>query len=559
MYTTAQKKQDDLEVLEEQTSQLYASVNKAIIATIINSIILVIVLWSAVEHDLLLGWLFSIILVSMLRGFSAFRYKTSSIDLNEVRVWHQRFLFGSVLASILWGASSFWIFPAEDLTRQVFLAFVIGGMAAAAITTLSYVKFAINVFLAFSLIPLMIQFFSGDTNLSLAMGAMIALYFIMMLQSAKMTHDKYIESIRTRIENLQQLRSLNETEARYKTLLDSATDAFFLHNLNGRILDVNKQACRSLGYSRDELLKLSVANIDVDSSKPEIAWSKLKEGETIRLDSIHQRKDGSSFPVEVSLGYVYMDDEPLVSVLARDITERKRVEKMKNEFVSTVSHELRTPLTSIRGGLGLLKGGAVGEIPQQAREILSIASDNAESLLLLVNDILDMQKIETGELEMEFEKMEVLPFLKQSIEDNKAYAELYKVNVVLESCDKQLFLNASKDRLKQVMANLLSNAAKFSHENGTIHVAVSQPARNIVRISVADHGYGISEEFFPTIFHKFTQQDSSDTRQKGGTGLGLSISKAIIERHGGEIAFKSQEGEGTTFYFDLPEYIEDSA
>jgi len=555
MYTTVNKKQDDLEVIEEQTSQLYASVNKAIVATIINSIILVSVLWQVVDHKLLLGWFFSLALVSVLRSYVSYRYKTSSIALREVYFWRKRFITGSVFASVLWGASAFWIFPTEDLARQVFLAFVIGGMVAAAITTLSYNKITIYIFLSFSLIPLIIRFFMGESDLSLVMGAMIALYYVMMLQSAKLTHSKYIESIQARIENLQQLRSLNETEARYKTLLDSATDAFFLHDLNGRILDVNKQACRSLGYSKDELLKLTVSDIDVDRGKNNVIWDELKKDENVRLDSTHQRKDGTTFPVEVSLGYVCMDDEPLLSVLARDITERKRVEKMKNEFVSTVSHELRTPLTSIKGGLGLLTGGALGEIPQQANEILNIASHNTDSLLLLVNDILDMQKIESGELEMEFEKMAVLPFLKQSLQDNKAYAEQYKVVVTLESYDKELFVNANKDRLKQVMANLLSNAAKFSHENGSIEVVVSQPVNNIVRVSVTDHGFGIAKEFYPTIFDKFTQQDSSDTRQKGGTGLGLSISKAIIEKHGGEITFTSKEGEGTTFYFDLPEFV----
>lgn len=555
MYKSVNKKHDDLELLEEQTSQLYASVNKAVIATVINSIILVMVLWNAVEPEFLLSWLFAIICISLFRAISAYRYKISSVVLHDVYSWYRHFLVGSVLASILWGAASFWIFPADDLARQVFLAFVIGGMAAAAITTLSYVKLTINAFLAFSLIPLMIRFFSGDTNLSLAMGAMIALYYIMMYQSAKLTHSKYIESIRTRIENLQQLRALNESEARYKTLLDSATDAFFLHDLTGKILDVNKQACRSLGYSRDELLKLTVADVDAEVSNPKVIWDKLKEGENVRFDSTHQRKDGSTFPVEVSLGNVSVDDEPLVSVLARDITERKRVEKMKNEFVATVSHELRTPLTSIRGGLGLLKGGALGEIPQEANEILNIASHNADSLLLLVNDLLDVQKIESGEFDIEFEKMAVMPFLKQAIEDNKAYAGQFNVNLNLEPFQNDIYLNANKNRLKQVMANLLSNAAKFSHKNETVEVVVSQPEKNIVRISVSDHGCGINRGFYPVIFDKFTQQDSSDTREKGGTGLGLSIAKAIIEKHGGEIAFTSKEGEGSTFYFDLPQFI----
>ncbi|MDH5600225.1 MAG: ATP-binding protein [Gammaproteobacteria bacterium] len=557
MFTSANT-QNDLEVLNVQVSQLYEPMGKALFVTVLNSSILVIVLWPAVERNFLLSWLFSIVFVSVLRGVSAYQYKASSIPISDVHIWHQRFLMGSIAASFLWGASSFWVFPAGDLARQVFHAFVIGGMAASAVATLSYNRLAINTFLTLSLVPLMIQFFANDANLSHSMGAMLALYYVMMLQSAKLTHNKYIENIQTRIENLNQLNSLNESDQRYKILLDSATDAFFLHDLKGKLLDVNRQACHSLGYSKDELLKLKVADIDVESTKPKINWNKLKEGENIRFDSVHQRKDGSTFPVEVSLGYITMDDKPLVSVLARDITERKRVEKMKNEFISTVSHELRTPLTSIKGGLGLLKGGAVGDIPEQAQEILSIACHNTEALMLLVNDILDMQKVESPDMEIEFEEIAVIPFLQQVIDDNKAYAEQYKVKIILKAGDNELYLNANKARLKQVMANLISNAAKFSHENGTVEIVVSRPDDKLIRIAVNDHGIGIAEEFYPAIFDKFTQQDSSDTRQKGGTGLGLSITKAIIEKHGGEIAFVSKQGEGTTFYFDLPEFVNDS-
>lgn len=544
-------------VLAEQTVQIYTAFKNAIIATVINSLILVVVLWQVVEHKLLITWLVSILFVSLLRILNTYLYQKKSPSPNEAHVWARRFLIGSIASSVIWGASSIWIFPANEIAHQAFLAFVIGGMAAAAITSLSYLKLAIYIYLTFSLIPLMIRFFYGGTDLSLAMGSMIALFYIVLMSSAKQTHIKSNQNISMRIDNIETQRSLNESEHRYKTLLDTATDAFFLHDLNGKIIDVNKQACRILGYTEKELLKLSVFDIDVETGKPDITWSKLKEGENISIESIHRRKDGATFPVEVGVGYIHIDNKPYVSVLVRDITERKRIEKMKNEFVSTVSHELRTPLTSIRGSLGLMAGGAVGELPSQAKEILNIANNNTERLLLLINDILDMQKIETDELEMEFEIIELFPFLCQAIESNNAYADQFNVAIVLEPYDEEGLVTANKDRLMQVMANLISNAAKFSHENGVIEVSVSKPEDNIVRVSVTDHGLGIAKEFYPTIFDKFTQQDSSDTRQKGGTGLGLSISKAIIEKHGGEIAFTSIVGEGSTFYFDLPEFIVD--
>ena len=543
-------------VLAEKTSQIYDASNKAIIASVINSIILVIVFWPVVQHFLLLSWFTALVSVSVLRRVLSYRYINSSNRTKDASVWAHRFLIGSVAASLLWGATTVWIFPVQDLARQVFLAFVIGGMAAAAITTLSYLKLAIYAFLLLSLLPLMIRFFISGTELSLAMASMIALYLVVLLQSAKQTYIKNHESICMRIENQQQQKSLSESENRYETLLNTATDAFFLHDLKGKILDVNKQACLSLGYTKDELLTMSVSDIDVETGKPDIKWEKLKEGENISVESMHRCKDGSTFPVEVGIGYIHMGDEALVSVLARDITERKRIEKMKNEFVSTVSHELRTPLTSIRGSLGLIAGGAVGVLPPKAKEILNIASNNTERLLLLINDILDMQKIETGELEMEFEKLDVISFLEKAIKDNLAYVEQFKVSILFEPTVKNVFVKANNDRLMQVMANLLSNAAKFSHKNGTIEVSAVKQKDSLVCVSVTDYGQGIAKEFYPTIFDKFTQQDSSDTRQKGGTGLGLNITRAIIEKHGGKIGFTSDENVRTTFYFELPEYID---
>lgn len=546
-----------LAIIAEQTSQIYAAVNNAIIATIINSIILIVVLWPVIQHEILLLWLISILLVSFARGILAYRFKTATPSPDNMHLWTQRFLLGSIIASIIWGASSIWLFPSDDLARQVFLAFVVGGMAAGAITSLSYIKFAIYSYLGLTLIPLLIRFFYSETELSVAMGSMLILYYVALLQSAKQSYFKSKENILMRTNNLEHQRSLNQSEHRYETLIETASDAFFLHDFDGNILDVNNLACRSLGYTREELLSMSVFDVVVGSSleKSNVLWGKLNEGENIFVEDIHRRKDGTSFPVEAGIGFVRMGYDSLISVMARDVTERKRIEKMKNEFISTVSHELRTPLTSIKGSLGLMCGGAVGELTEEAQKMLAVASNNAERLLFLINDILDIQKIESGELEMEFEKMDIVPFLKQAVNENLAYAEQYEVSYILEPMKEPLLVYANKDRLMQVMANLLSNAAKFSHKNGSIEISAAPHDIDTIRISVVDHGQGIPEEFYSKIFDKFTQLDSSDSRNKGGTGLGLNISKAIIEKHGGEIGFVSKLDVETTFYFDLPMFV----
>lgn len=239
----------------------------------------------------------------------------------------------------------------------------------------------------------------------------------------------------------------------------------------------------------------------------------------------------------------------------QDITERKKVERMKDEFISTVSHELRTPLTSIRGSLGLLIGGAVGEFSSQATSLLTIANKNTERLLLLINDILDISKIESGTVRLHLRPVAVTPFLEQVIAANETYAAEYGIAFENKSQLNDAWVLGDANRLTQVMNNLMSNAAKFSPAGSQVHI---NAARNgyFIRISVTDHGPGIPQEFRPHLFDKFTQSDSSDTRQVGGTGLGMSIAKALVERHGGSIGFVTDNNVGTTFYFDLPAWYE---
>jgi len=220
-----------------------------------------------------------------------------------------------------------------------------------------------------------------------------------------------------------------------------------------------------------------------------------------------------------------------------------------------VSHELRTPLTSILGSLALLSGGVAGELPAAVAPLIDVAHRNSQRLILLVNDILDMEKVESGKMTFDLQPVELIALLKQSLETNRDYAQTYKVSFALVSELPEARIMADANRLLQVFANLLSNAAKFSPPGETITASVERIGEQI-RTSVTDHGSGIPEQFKQKIFQKFAQADASDTRSKGGTGLGLSISKAIVEKMGGSIGFNSQPNVGTTFYVDFPEWIE---
>jgi len=239
--------------------------------------------------------------------------------------------------------------------------------------------------------------------------------------------------------------------------------------------------------------------------------------------------------------------------LGTDVTELKRIDRMKSEFVSTVSHELRTPLTSIRGSLGLIAGGVAGELPPMAKNLVGIATSNCERLIRLINDILDSEKIESGKMRFEMQQVELQTLLAQALSANEGFAGQHNVKLALEAPADVVRVHVDSDRLTQVVTNLLSNAVKFSPPQSCVRVRVLGGGTGRIRVEVADSGPGIPEEFRKRIFQKFSQADTSDTRQKGGTGLGLNISRAIVERMGGNMGFTTQTDVGTVFFFDLPE------
>ncbi len=357
-------------------------------------------------------------------------------------------------------------------------------------------------------------------------------------------------------------RALRLSETRLRGLFELSPVGIALNDYaTGAFVDLNQALLHPTGYTREEFIALSYWDVTPREYEPMERQQLERMEATGRYGPFEKeyiRKDGSRYPVVLN-GMVVHDNtgRKLIWSIIEDISERKRIERMKNEFISTVSHELRTPLTSISGSLGLVTGGAAGALPERMQAMLEIAHKNSKRLELLINDLLDMEKLVAGKMRFERREQPLFPLLEQGVRDNQGYAERYQVRLVLDAEDDGARVVVDADRLQQVLANLLSNAAKFSPEGSEVRLAVDRDGER-VRVSVSDHGPGIPEAFRERIFQKFSQADSSDSRQKGGSGLGLAITRELVERMDGEVGFDSVPDEGATFWFELGCHLDEA-
>lgn len=318
---------------------------------------------------------------------------------------------------------------------------------------------------------------------------------------------------------------------------------------------LNKKVLKDTGYEFNELVGRPISEttpFSYETARKTVNPLFTGEAKTLTYETTRIRKNGTSYPIQVNLQLMEMFDKKVLVAICENISERKEEERIKNEFISMVSHELRTPLTSIMGVLGLLLNTNFCEDITKTKGLLNIAHSNSTRLLNLVNDILDMQKIEAGKVEFNIEKLNLNKVVKKLIELNTSYADKYHVSLTFSSeLGENIFINADNDRLSQSITNLLSNAIKFSPVNETVNITLKK-INGFARISIEDKGKGISEEARKKIYKKFSQVDSSSTRSKDGTGLGLYITKHLIEKMNGKIDFESEVGKGTSFYIDFP-------
>jgi PAS domain S-box-containing protein len=360
-----------------------------------------------------------------------------------------------------------------------------------------------------------------------------------------------VEDSKHKLENTVQALQASQTYS--QSIISNMLVGLIITDELGVIESVNPAVEKIFGYSHEELigqhLKLLMPQPGTKKDREQF----LKHAYLRSIGRITEwegrRKSGEIFPFELSLFEFHTLEGRHFAGNIKDVSERREVDRLKKEFISTVSHELRTPLTSIRGSLSLLAAGVLGELPEEAQEVVTIAERNSVRLIGLINDILDLERLESGKLEMHFDVLEMAAILEKSVESVRGLAQQQEIALEVENTETKVY--ADGDRLVQVMVNLLSNAVKFSPEKSAITVTAEQKDR-CVEVRVKDRGRGVPAEHRELIFERFRQVEASDSRQKGGTGLGLAICKAIIEQHNGIIGVESEEGEGSTFWIQIP-------
>jgi PAS domain S-box-containing protein len=366
--------------------------------------------------------------------------------------------------------------------------------------------------------------------------------------------------LESRVEELKHTSASLAQLARQNTrTIESVSEGIFGVGSDGRLTFANAAAVAMLGRKSAEMVGADPGQVFVARRVDRLGRatenpvaSALRTGRPSGpCSAVFTRRDGTEFPVEWTAGPVAGDDGgPAGAVVVfRDITRRRELERMKDEFVSVLNHELRTPLTSIRGSLGLLAGGAVGPLGERARSLVARGLESAERLTRLVSDLLDVDRLESGGTTLDFAEHDAADLVRTAADGVQTLAAAVPVELRIDGVRGRVLADA--DRIVQTLTNLLGNAIKFSPPHTSITVT-TVPRRGFVEFVVTDRGRGIPPDRIERIFERFEQIDSSDSRLQGGTGLGLAISRSIVRRHGGEIWVESRPGHGSAFHFTIP-------
>lgn len=413
-----------------------------------------------------------------------------------------------------------------------------------------------------------IPFFDAAGNL---LYAILAFQDITKRRQAERILTDYSRELEHQI--AERTQELQRSEERFRSAFEDAPIGIALVALQGQFIRVNRSLCQILGYSQEELLTKTFPEIthpdDVATNLEQLQRAIAGEINIYQVQQRYLHQQGHIVWALVNVSVVRDSREDPIYFIAQiqDISDRYVIDQMKDEFISIVSHELRTPLTAIHGSLGILESGIYHNNCEKFNHLISIALNNSDRLVRLVNDILDLERLESQKTELVKEACEVTDLIEQAVETVQPLADTAKIH--LDWTPLPVSVWAAPDAIVQTLTNLLSNAIKFSSAGSTVSVwaevveAMEKVKENIhtplpyILFSIHDRGRGIPADKLETIFGRFQQVDVQDSRHKGGTGLGLAICKSIVQQHQGQIWVESVWGTGSSFYFTLP--VQDEA
>jgi PAS domain S-box-containing protein len=566
------------EVQAERCDYLYRRILPAILATLAASVLLCAFLWTVRPVELVLLWEGIIVLVCLGLALLALSYRSVARGAGDPAAWVRRLAIGAAALGAAWGYAAAAFFPGSE-EEQVLIAFAVALVVAGGLPIFSTVWWVYALYAAGVMIPFNVVLFAFGTDFFRMFSLAVPLLFVANVLTAYQLGKVFTAAFGLRGAYRQLSGSNAEVQQQLGEQLDSLLDAHRAVDAYGRklalfserapiavfevdpratILDMNPAAENLFGYGSQEIVGRSgIAMLfgaeDLDGTgkwwREFVAAARPATIVTERC----RRRDGLEIAVEWTLTPLVDEGNNVTSVVlqGRDITQQRAAERVRSEFTSTLSHELRTPLTSILGSLQLLRSGVLGELHKDHDEVVEIAERNGQRLLDLINEVLDIEKIESGRLTIVPEIVAVDDLVREAVRLNQGFADRFSVRLRIATELPAATVRADRKRLMQVLTNLLSNAAKFSPPTGDVDLSV-HVRDGRVRVEVGDRGPGIPAAFRGRIFGRFAQADSADSRIKGGTGLGLAICKRLVEMMDGSVGFEDRPGGGTTFYFELP-------
>jgi PAS domain S-box-containing protein len=567
-------------VLADRVAQLYRQMPIAIGATFLAGAIATFELQGRWLKEVVLIWWAIVLAYTAAASLLFYAYRRSADKVATAPDWLRWLGIAALGNGASWGLAGGVFFRSLSEEQQVFLAFLFAGMASIGVPVYAASWPIFALYAAGILGPFFYVLVTYGNRLFIEIALLVPLFYAVNVIIAyrlnqvfhtgyrlrhaygKLTQDHHLlnQRLERQLVELEEARRQVEASGRKLALFaERAPIAVLELQPDGTVAEVNHAAEMLFGYAAAELVGGSLKQLVLPKFHADFdrAWRELIASRTSMtgVKIRNPRRDGIELICEWTVTPLVNFRNEVIAVIAqgRDVTAQLEAERMKREFTSTLSHELRTPLTSIIGSLQLINSGVMGEVDREIGELNTVAERNAQRLLDLINDLLDIEKIDSGKLALAPEVLALDELVREAMLLNKGFAERFKVRFESHGDVAERRVHADRKRLLQVMTNLLSNAAKFSPEGSVVDISTADAGPN-VRVAVHDRGTGIPETFRTRIFGRFTQADSTATRQKGGTGLGLAICKRLVELMGGRIGFEDRPGGGTTFWLELPRH-----